>query len=110
MAVVCGLAILCFATRVLPEILTVLLCFLAFLALGAAPPEVIFSGFATGGFWLQFSGLIIGAAITQSGLGQQVATRIFAKTSNSYKRAVVLLVVSDQPVLCLGRLSARSPA
>jgi len=93
-AVVSGLAILFFATRMLPEILTALLCFLAFLALGAAPPEVIFSGFVTGGFWLLFSGLIIGAAITQSGLGQQVATRIFAKTGNSYTRAVALLSVS----------------
>lgn len=93
-AVVCGVAILCFATRLLPEVLTALLCFLAFLALGAAPPEVIFSGFATGGFWLLFSGLIIGAAITQSGLGQQIAQRIFSKTGTSYKRAVVLLCVS----------------
>ena len=38
--------------------------------------------------------MIIGAAITQSGLGQQIAVRIFAKTGNSYKRAVVLLSVS----------------
>ncbi|MBL4767623.1 MAG: anion permease [Rhodobacteraceae bacterium] len=93
-AVVCGVAILCFATRLLPEVLTALLCFLAFLALGAAPPEVIFSGFTTGGFWLLFSGLIIGTAITQSGLGQQIAQRIFAKTGTSYKRAVALLCVS----------------
>jgi len=90
-SVVSGLAILAFATRVMPEILTAVLTFLAFIALGSAPNEVIFSGFSTGGFWLLFSGLIIGTAITQTGLGQQVATRIFARTGHSYQRAVVLL-------------------
>lgn len=93
-AVVCGLAILSFATRLMPEVVTALLCFLAFLALGAAPAEVIFSGFSTGGFWLLLSGLIIGAAITQTGLGLQIASRIHARTGGSYPRAVVLLTFS----------------
>jgi di/tricarboxylate transporter len=91
---VCGFAVLSFATRIMPEVLTVLLCFLAFLALASAPPEIIFSGFSTGGFWLLFAGLIIGAAITQTGLGQQVARRIFARTGTSYPRAVILLALS----------------
>ena len=93
-AVVAGLAIFCFATRMLPELVTSLLCFLGFLALGAAPVDLIFSGFSTGGFWLLFGGLIIGTAISQTGLGQRVALRIFAKTGNSYARAVILLAVS----------------
>lgn len=93
-AVVSALAILCFATRVLPEIMTAMLCFLAFLAVGAAPSEVIFSGFAASGIWLLISGLIIGAAITQTGLGHQIATRIFARTGASYARAVILLALS----------------
>jgi len=92
--VISGLAIVFFATRILPETLTAILCFLAFLALGSAPPEVIFSGFTSSGFWLIFSGLIIGAAITQTGLGTQIATRIFARTGNSYQRVVVLLSLS----------------
>ncbi|MGI9436919.1 MAG: SLC13 family permease [Geminicoccaceae bacterium] len=90
-AVVCALAIVSFATRIFSEVLTSLLCFLAFLALGAAPAEVIFSGFASGGFWLLFSGLIIGAAISQTGLGKQLALRLFARTGTSYRRAVLLL-------------------
>lgn len=93
-AFICGFAIVFFATRLLPEILTAILCFLAFIAVGSAPPEVIFSGFMSSAFWLIFSGLIIGAAITQTGLGKQIATRIFAKTGNSYHRAVVLLALS----------------
>ena len=92
-AVVSALAILGFATRLVPELITALLCFLAFLALDAAPAEVIFSGFATGGFWLLFAGLILGGAIGQTGLGRQVATRIFARTGTSYARAVLLLAL-----------------
>lgn len=93
-AVIGGLAILSFATRMLPEIVTALFCFLAFILLEAAPVDVIFSGFTTGGIWLVFSGLIIGTAITQTGLGQQIATRIFAKTGASYPRAICLLCLS----------------
>lgn len=88
------LAIALFATRVLPETVTALACFLAFLSLGAAPPEVIFSGFATGGFWLLFSGIIIGTAITVTGLSHQIALRIFRQTGNSYRRAALLLALT----------------
>lgn len=91
---VCAMAIVSFATRLVPEILTAILAFLAFLALDSAPPDVIFSGFSTGGFWLLFSGLIIGAAIAQTGLGQQIAARIFRRTGNSYPRAVVMLALT----------------
>ena len=57
-----GLAIAMFATRLLPEVVTAIGCFLAFIAISAAPNDVIFSGFSSGGFWLLFSGLIIGTA------------------------------------------------
>lgn len=100
-AVIGGLAIFSFATRVLPDMVTALLSFLAFLAIDIAPPEVIFSGFSSGGIWLMISGLIIGTAITQTGLGQQVATRIFAHTGTSYVRAILILAVSG---LVLGLL------
>lgn len=93
-AMIGGIAILSFATRMVPEIVTALLCFLAFILMEAAPVDVIFSGFATGGIWLVFSGLIIGTAITQTGLGQQIANRIFARTGASYSRAICLLSLS----------------
>ena len=86
-----ALAVALFATRLLPEVVTALGCFLAFITIGAAPAEVIFSGFASSGFWLLFSGLIIGTAITVTGLGQQVALRIFARTGRSYRRAALLM-------------------
>lgn len=83
-----------FATRALPEVVTAAATFLAFLAIAAAPNEVIFSGFATGGFWLLFSGLVIGAAITSTGLGRQIALRAFEHTGTSYRRAVVYLTIA----------------
>lgn len=84
-------AIALFATRALPEPVTAAATFLAFLAVSAAPPDVIFSGFATGGFWLLFSGLVIGTAISTTGLARQIALRIFQRTGASYARAVWLL-------------------
>lgn len=86
-----GASIVLFATRALPEVVTASATFLAFIAISAAPNEVIFSGFATGGFWLLFAGLIIGAAISSTGLGRQIALRIFQRTGTSYKRAVLFL-------------------
>ena len=80
-----------FATRSLPEATIAIGIFLAFLSVGAAPQEVIFSGFAAGGFWLLVGGLIMGAAITSSGLSTQIAQRIFAYTGGSYVRAVWVL-------------------
>lgn len=93
-AAISALALVLFATRALPEMVTALLCFLGFLAISAAPASVIFSGFSSGGFWLLFSGLIIGSAITSTGLGRQVALRIFARTGTSYTRATLLLAFS----------------
>ena len=84
-------AIVLFATRVLPETVTAAATFLAFLGIAAAPPDVIFSGFSTGGFWLLFSGLVIGTAISTTGLAKQIALRIFRRTGASYARAVWLL-------------------
>lgn len=84
-----GLAL--FATRVLPEVVTSIAIFLCFMALGLATPDLVFSGFETSGFWLLIGGLVIGASIGTTGLGDQVAQRIFARTGPSYTRAVWFL-------------------
>lgn len=88
------LSIALFATRLLPEIVTAIGCFLAFIALAVVPNDVIFSGFSSGGFWLMFSGLIIGTAISTTGLGMQIALRIFQRTGDSYVKAALLLILS----------------
>lgn len=80
-----------FALRSLPDATTALFIFLAFLAIGLAPVDVIFSGFAASGFWLLIGGLIIGSAIATSGLGDQIAARIHAHTGASYVRAIWIL-------------------
>tara|TARA_B100000780_G_scaffold10816_1_gene7457 strand:+ start:115 stop:1491 length:1377 start_codon:yes stop_codon:yes gene_type:complete len=89
-----ALALALFATRILPEVVTALGCLLAFIAIAAAPTAIIFSGFSNGGFWLLFAGLIIGTAISTTGLGMQFALRIFQKTGNSYIKAAFLLALS----------------
>ncbi|SEM89839.1 Di-and tricarboxylate transporter [Loktanella fryxellensis] len=92
-AAVSALSVALFATRLLPEVVTAIGTFLAFIAIGAAPTDVIFSGFASSGFWLLFAGLVIGTAITATGLGMQLALRIFQRTGASYRRAAVLLAL-----------------
>lgn len=90
-AAVSGAALVLFSTRIVPEPVTAFSVILAFMAMGAAPAEIIFSGFSSGGFWLLLSGLIIGTAITTTGLGRQIALRIAARTDASHLRATLLL-------------------
>lgn len=90
LAIACA-GIASFATRSLPDTVTALAIFLAFIAIDAAPHATIFSGFASSGFWLLVGGLVIGSAITASGLGDQIARLIFALTGTSYRRAVLFL-------------------
>ena len=55
-----------FATRALPEFITALLVFLLCLAVGT-PSDIVFSGFASGGFWLLFSGIISASRSSKPG-------------------------------------------
>ena len=101
---VAGLAVLAitlFATRAIPEAVTALLVFLIALAIGTAPESVIFSGFAAGGLWLLFAGIVLGAAIVSTGLARRISRRLFALTGASWTRALVLIAVAG---LLLGLL------
>ncbi len=51
------------ATGVIPEQITILIFFLLTMLMEVAPPQIVFSGFVSGAFWLVFGGLIIGAAV-----------------------------------------------
>lgn len=90
LAIACA-GIASFAARSLPDTVTALAIFLALIAMDVAPQATIFSGFASSGFWLLVGGLVIGSAITVSGLGDQIARLIFAFTGTSYRRAVLFL-------------------
>ncbi|RIA56241.1 SLC13 family permease [Dichotomicrobium thermohalophilum] len=87
------LAISLFATHVLPEHVTALTVFLLALLGDIAPADVVFSGFEVGALWLLFSGIIIGAAAQEAGLGAFIARRILSLWRMTYTRAVVLLIV-----------------
>ncbi|WP_180900905.1 SLC13 family permease [Martelella soudanensis] len=72
------------ATGVVPPYLASLLFFVIALVLKLAPPEVVFSGFHSAAMWLIFSGLLIAAAITSSGLSQKIGAALLGRFSRSY--------------------------
>lgn len=81
------------ATGLMPEMLVSLCFFLLAMILGAGPPEVIFSGFASGAFWLVFGGMIIGAAVDRTGLGGRLAHRIIASVGTAYGTVIFGIVL-----------------
>jgi len=87
------LAISLFATHVLPEHVTALTVFLLALLGDIAPANVVFSGFEVGALWLLFSGIVIGVAAQEAGLGTFIARLILSLWRMTYVRAVILLVV-----------------
>ncbi|MGI9522779.1 MAG: SLC13 family permease [Hyphomicrobiaceae bacterium] len=87
------LAIGLFATHAIPEFLTGLIVLFLAVVLKIAPNQVIFTGFSVGGFWLLFSGIIIGQAVGHAGLGKFIAQRFLARVELTFARTVVLLVV-----------------
>lgn len=68
-----SLAVLGWASGRIPAHLVALGFFLLALLLGVAPPAVVFSGFASGAFWLIFGGQIMGVAIRHTGLARRIA-------------------------------------
>lgn len=87
-------AITLFATRAVPEIVTAFAIFLSALMLDMVPREVVFSGLMSGGFWLLVSGIILGAAITATGLAARISGRLIALTGPSYPRAILAVAAA----------------
>jgi anion transporter len=83
-----GIAILLWATGLLPEFLTALLFFAALMILHAAPPEIVFSGFLSAAFWLVLSGFILGAAVKKVGLADRIAISLIERMSGSWTAMV----------------------
>ncbi|UCH72757.1 MAG: anion permease [Rhodospirillales bacterium] len=76
------------ATHAIPEHITSLAFMLLAVILGIAAPDVAFSGFAGGAVWLLFGGIIIGLAVSDSGLGRRIARSALRGLTRSYVRAV----------------------
>ncbi len=72
------------ATNAIPEHLTALLFFLVAMVAGVAAAPVVFSGFASAAFWLLFGGMIVGAAVRDTGLGARVAGALARRMGVSY--------------------------
>jgi len=108
------LAVGLYATVAIPEFLTALVFFTLAMIIGAAPANVVFSGFHSTAFWMVFGGLIIGVAVQKTGLGARLATVITAKFAGSYFRAVcgIALVCAALALLMpstMGRIILLAP-
>lgn len=80
------------ATGAIPEQLTVLIFFFATMVLTVSSPEIVFSGFNSGAFWLVFGGLIIGAAVEVTGFGRRVAKFFIRHIKGSYSSVVAAVI------------------
>ncbi len=63
------------ALALLPEALTGLVFLVGAVIVGVAPPAAVLAGFTTGAFWLIFAGLLLGTAVTRTGLADWLLAR-----------------------------------
>jgi len=82
------------ATGVIPEHITSLLFFLLAMVFSISTPDIIFAGFSSAAVWLIFGGLVIGVAISATGLGKRVADWIATRLHGSYLRIIGGLVAA----------------
>ena len=96
MVAVAALTLVCmglWATGLVAEVVTALGFFAVASAGRLATPDAIFSGFASSAFWLIVGGMIVGAAMTRTGLGARLARGLAGPLSGSYPRLIAGLVV-----------------
>lgn len=77
------------ATGWLPQWLTALIFFTLCTVAKVAPAATVFAGFESAATWLVFSGMVIGAAINHTGLGERVAAQVGPHLASGYPQAVV---------------------
>lgn len=82
------------ATGFIAEYLTALIFFTGAMLFNIAQPNIIFSGFSSGAFWLIFGGLVLGVAINVTGLGKRIAAKVTSRFNRSYGQLIVGLVFS----------------
>jgi di/tricarboxylate transporter len=82
-------AVAFWSTHTLPEHVTALILMLGAVLLGVAPPAMAFSGFGSGGAWLIFGGLVIGAAISECGVDKRLADAVLSRVRLSYGGVIV---------------------
>jgi len=87
-------AIAFWATMVIPEHLTALIFFFVAMIFSMAPASVVFSGFESTALWLIFGGLVIGAGISGTGLGNRIADKVVVHLSGSYLKIISGVVLA----------------
>ncbi|AVF38451.1 hypothetical protein EIL82_17635 [Pandoraea apista] len=102
------------ATGWLPDFL-VSLVLMFLLATGTSlGANVVFSGFTSSAFWLVFSGAVIGMALSVTGLGERVASRLADHCGHAYGIAltgfvVIAFVLGIVMPSTLGRIAILTP-
>ena len=86
-------AISFWSTHKLPEHVTALILMLGAVLLSVAPPAVAFSGFGSSGTWLIFGGLVLGVAISESGLDKRLADAVLSRVRLSYGGIIAAMIV-----------------
>ncbi len=78
----------------LPEHITALVFFLLAVVLAIAPPQVVFSGFASATMWLVLGGLFIAEAVRSTGLGRRFAAALFGRYTRTYAGLVAEVAIA----------------
>ncbi len=76
------------ATGVWPIGLTAVALFLFAVLFQIHPPALVFSGFASAALWLVFGGLVIGASVRHTGLGERIARGLVGRLGGSYLKVL----------------------
>lgn len=90
-----ALLVLCmglWATALVPEIVTALVFFALAMLLRLGAADTVFSGFSASAFWLVLGGMIVGQAMTRTGLGSRLARQLAGRLGGSYPRFIGGLV------------------
>ena len=90
-----ALLVLCmglWASALVPEIVTALLFFALAMLLRLGTTDTVFSGFSASAFWLVLGGMIVGQAMTRTGLGQRLARTLAGRIGGSYPHLIGGLV------------------
>ncbi|MBJ7537388.1 SLC13 family permease [Marinomonas transparens] len=91
-ALVAGLLFICialWATSLVPAYWPALSLFAFATATQLAPNQVIFSGFQSSTFWLVFSGMVFGAAISHTRLNIRATRLLMVMLGNSYQGTII---------------------
>ncbi|QHE94196.1 sodium:sulfate symporter [Pandoraea fibrosis] len=102
------------ATGWLPDFLVSLVLLFLLATCTSLGANVVFSGFASSAFWLVFSGAVVGMALSVTGLGERVASRLADHCGHAYGAAltgfvVVAFVLGIVMPSTLGRIAILTP-